>query len=437
MTTAAPSPAPSAEASSYRWYVLSVLLVVYMLNFLDRQIFAVLQEQIRADLGFSDLQLGLLGGTMFAVFYAIAGLPIAFLADRTNRVRVIAVSCATWSLFTAACGLAAGFWTMALARIGVASGEAGGVSPAYSVMSDYFEPEKRGLAFGLFSIGAPLGLAFGAALGAAIAAALGWRMAFILIGLPGVALGLWLALTVREPRRGAFDSPASQNAAITKPRPLDAARAVFTTPSLLLITIGASATSFAGYGFFQWTPSFLIRSQGLTEVAIATALAPVLLLGAIGAIAGGWMADRFGKKRASAYGLIPAIALLTCAPFLACALLTHNGAVSLAFIAVPALLNFLWIAPALAAMQNLAHAGIRATVAAIMAFFNNLIGFGLGPLAIGATSDALAGRLGEADGLRYALFIAALGYLVAGLIFLLVAYRLPRDLARRGEQGQA
>ena len=432
MTTAAPPPAQSADRGGYRWYVLSVLLVVYMLNFLDRQIFAVLQEQIRADLSFSDLQLGLLGGTMFAVFYAIAGLPIAFLADRTNRVRVVAVSCAAWSLFTAACGLANGFWTMALARVGVASGEAGGVSPSYSVLSDYFAPEKRGLALGLFSIGAPLGLALGAALGAAVAAAVGWRLAFIAIGLPGIALAIWLAATVREPARGVFDVAREDAQSVDKPRPTDALRAVVTTPSLLLITLAAALTSFAGYGFFQWTPSFLIRAQGLSEIAIATALAPVLLLGVVGAVLGGWLADRFGAARPSAYALIPAATLLICAPLLAAALMTTSGAASLAFIAGPALLNFMWIAPTLAAVQNLSHAGIRASVAAIMAFFNNLIGFGLGPLAVGATSDALSAELGAADGLRYALFIACAGYVLAGLVFLLAARTLRGDWERRG-----
>ncbi len=418
-----------ADAPSYRWTVLSLLLATYLLNFLDRQIFSVLQEQIRADLGFNDLQLGLLGGTMFAVFYAIAGLPIAYLADRTHRVRVIAASCAAWSGFTALCGLAGGFVTMALARVGVAVGEAGGVSPSYSVLSDYFEPEKRGLALGLFSIGAPLGLAAGAAAGAAIAAVLGWRWAFILLGAPGLMLSLMILWRVREPERGRLDPTPDANA--PAPRPLDALRIVWSTPSLRWITFGAAAVSFAGYGFFHWAPSFLQRSQGLTEMQIATMFAPTLVLGVAGSLMGGVLADRYGVKSPAAYGLIPGAAIVVAAPFLIASALVEGGRASIALISIPVLLNFMWIAPALAAAQNLATPHTRALVAAIMAFFNNLVGFGLGPLAVGAISHALTPEHGAAEALRVAMVCAAVAYALAGGFFLAAARTLPGDSARR------
>ncbi|XBQ15211.1 MAG: MFS transporter [Oceanicaulis sp.] len=409
------------------WIALSALLVVYLVNFMDRQLFAVLQEEIRADLNLSDSQLALLGGTMFAVFYATLGLPLAWLADRTNRIRLIAISCAVWSVFTALSGAATNFLTMALARIGVASGEAGGVSPSYSVISDYFPPARRGLAIGIFTIGAPLGLMAGTALGALIADTLGWRWAFVLLGLPGVLLAIVLAVLVKEPERGRQD-PEAQTAAPL--RPLDAVRAVFGTPTLLLLTAAAAATSFAGYGLYQWAPSFLIRSQGLSLETVGVFLAPIFALGLIGAVGGGAIADRLGQKRPSAYAFVPALALLIAAPFHIAALSVADGRASLALLVVPTILSYAWIGPGLAAAQTLSRPEIRASVAAIIGFFNNLIGFGLGPLLIGAISDWLRPSLGEGEALRIALLCGMIVYVLAALLFLAAAVTLPRDLAR-------
>ncbi|KAA5804597.1 MFS transporter [Alkalicaulis satelles] len=423
-TTAAPqvdSPANSA------WTALFMLGVVYLINFMDRQLFAVLQEDIRADLALSDTQLALLGGTMFAVFYATLGLPLAWLADRTNRVRLIAACCAVWSVFTALSGMAAGFWTMAVARIGVASGEAGGVSPSYSVISDYFPAGRRGLAIGLFSIGAPLGIAAGSALGAFIAASLGWRWAFILLGIPGLFAALALVMLVREPRRGRLDGPVKAG---PPPLPLDAARAVLASPTLILLTLAAACTSFAGYGMYQWLPSFLIRSQGLMMAEIGQFLAPLFLLGVLGAIGGGWLADRFGRTHPAAYALIPGIAVAIMTPFFLAALMADSGYVSLVLLAIPISLAYAWLGPGLAAVQTLSKAEHRATTAAIIAFFNNLIGIGLGPLAIGAISDWLRNFMSEGEALRYALMAGVVMFILAAGLFTAAAFTLRREIAR-------
>lgn len=421
-----PDASRDADAPAGRaWMALIVLGVVYLINFMDRQLFAVLQEDIRADLGLNDTQLALLGGTMFAVFYATLGLPLAWLADRTNRVRLIAACCVVWSAFTALSGMAAGFWQMALARIGVASGEAGGVAPSYAVISDYFPAGRRGLAIGLFSIGAPLGIAAGSALGALIAAALGWRWAFILLAMPGLVAAAALVILVREPRRGRLD-PAVE--AITVPRPFDAARAILASPTLILLTLAAAATSFAGYGMYQWLPSFLIRSQGLVMAEIGQFLAPLFLLGVIGAIAGGWLADRFGRTHPAAYALIPAITVLTMAPFFLAALMAGSGYVSLVFLAVPISLAYAWLGPGLAAVQTLSRPEHRATTAAIIAFFNNLIGIGLGPLAIGALSDFLKDHMSEGDALRYALMAGVAMFLVSAALFFAAAATMRREV---------
>jgi predicted MFS family arabinose efflux permease len=408
-----------------------VLIIVYLVNFMDRQLFAVLQESIRADLNLSDSQLALLGGTMFAIFYATMGVPIAWAADRTNRVRLIAIACAVWSLFTALSGLATNFFQMALARIGVATGEAGGVAPSYSVISDYFPPSRRGLAIGLFTIGAPLGLMAGTFLGAWIADALSWRWAFILLGLPGLLLAVGLVLIVKEPKRGALDAPAQSDA--PAPKPLEAVRVVLCTPTLLLLTLGAAATSFAGYGLYQWIPSFLQRSQGLSLDDVRIFLSPLFLLGILGAIGGGWIADRLGKTRPSAYAFVPAISIGVSAPFFLAAMLVTDGGLSLMLLAIPIMLGYAWLGPGLAAAQTLTRPAMRATMAAIIGLFNNLIGIGLGPLFIGFISDSLAPSIGEGEALRIALACGVAVFLLAAGLFAAAGVTLKRDLDRMSQ----
>jgi predicted MFS family arabinose efflux permease len=427
-TNAGAKPAPVGAAG---WTALGVLLVVYLVNFMDRQLFAVLQEQIRADLGLTDWQLGLLGGTMFAVFYATIGLPIAWLADRTHRVRLISGACAVWSLFTILSGAATGFLTMAAARVGVASGEAGGVSPAYAVLSDYFPRSRRGLALGIFTIGAPLGLMAGTILGALIADALSWRWAFVILGLPGFALAAAMLVLVREPERGRLDPPLPAH--MTKPRPFDAARAVLKTPTLLLLTAAAAATSFGGYGLYQWIPSFLQRSQGLALESVGALLGPIFLVGVLGAVGGGWIADRLGRTHVSAYAYVPAASLALAAPCFLIAILARDAQTTIALLIFPVALSYAWLGPGLAAVQTLTSSHLRASTAAIVGFFNNLIGFGLGPLCVGALSHLLQAHMGEGEALRIAMAAAAMSLLVAAALFFAAGLTLKRDLERLGQ----
>lgn len=424
-----PSQAPrtaDTPVSAAGWGALVALLLVYTINFMDRQLFAVLQEEIRVDLGLQDWQLGLLGGTMFAVFYASVGLPIAWLADRTHRIRLISAACAVWSVFTALSGAATSFATMALARIGVAAGEAGGVSPSYSVLSDYFPKARRGLALGVFTIGAPVGLMIGTVLGALVSDAFSWRWAFVILGLPGILVGALLLLFVREPQRGRLDLQASNTAPAV--RPFDAAKAVLTTPTLLLLTAGAAATSFGGYGLYQWIPSFLQRSQGLALDTVGALLGPVFLVGILGAVGGGWIADRIGRTHISAYAYVPAISTALASPGFMAAVLVRDGQLSLLLLVLPVSLSYAWLGPGLAAAQTLSNPQMRAQTAAIIAFFNNLIGFGLGPLFVGALSDVLQAHLGEAEALRMAMVAASASLLVAAALFLAAAQTIKRDL---------
>ena len=427
-TSASPRPESVGAAG---WTALGALLIVYLINFMDRQLFAVLQEQIRADLGLSDWHLGLLGGTMFAVFYATLGLPIAWLADRTHRIRLISAACAVWSLFTAASGAASGFFTMALARIGVAAGEAGGVSPSYSVLSDYFPKTRRGLALGIFTIGAPVGLMTGTVLGALIADALSWRWAFVILGLPGVLIAGGLLVLVREPERGRLDpSPSGDR---PSQRPFDAARAVLASPTLLLLTAAAAATSFGGYGLYQWIPSFLQRSQGLPLETVGALLGPIFLVGIVGAVGGGWLADRIGRTHVSAYADVPAVAMALASPFFLAAILVRDGQLSLLLLVIPVSLSYAWLGPGLAAVQTLSQANVRSQTAAIVGFFNNLIGFGLGPLFVGALSDLLRESMGEGEALRMAMAAAAASLLIAAGLFFIAGRTMKRDLERAAQ----
>lgn len=407
------APAPESRA---RWYVLGLLLLIYSVNFMDRQLFAVVQERIRLDIGLADWQLGLLGGTMFALFYATLGLPLAWVADRANRVQLIALSCTVWSGFTALTGFSSTFLHLALTRIGVASGEAGGVAPSYSVLSDFFEKHQRGLVMGLFSVGAPLGLMAGTLLGALLTDALSWRWAFFILALPGLVLAAILYLTVREPLRGRLDGvPAGPQ---TEAGMIAALRHVSREKSLALFTAGAACTSFAGYGLYQWVPTFLQRTQAMDLEQVGLFLAPVFIFGMAGSVLGGWVADKLAPHVRGAYGLVPGIAQLIAAPLFVAALMAPSGTATLLLIVAPTLLAYVWIGPTLAAAQNLSHASIRASVAAIIAFFNNLIGFGLGPLAVGAVSSWFTPALGEAEALRWALIWAIAIYVLGAVLFL-------------------
>lgn len=211
VASSAPPSVPLARPGARAWVVLAMLCFVYVLNFLDRQLLSILAKPIQDDLGVTDGQLGLIGGLYFAVFYCVISIPVAWLADRTNRVRVLSIACALWSAATVACGMAATYPQLVAARMAVGVGEAGGVPPSYAIITDYFGPGQRGTALGLFNLGPPLGQAMGVAFGASIAAAYSWRSAFLVLGVVGIATALIVWIFVREPKRGALD-PALNDA---------------------------------------------------------------------------------------------------------------------------------------------------------------------------------------------------------------------------------
>jgi predicted MFS family arabinose efflux permease len=404
--------------------VLAMLVLVYTFNFIDRQIVGILAVPIKADLGLTDTQLGLMGGLAFALFYTLLGIPIAMLADRSNRTTIMTVALVVWSAMTAVCGFAQNFWQLFLARLGVGVGEAGGVAPAYSLVADYFPPHQRARALGVYSFGVPIGSALGIVFGGVIASLVDWRTAFIVVGVAGVLLAPIFKLVVREPRRGRFDAGGRAAAPVSF---REVMRTLFSKPSFWGLSFGASASSMMGYGMFFWLPSFFVRSYGLTLLDASLYYGAILLVGGIAGIwLGGSLADRFGAARKRAYAIIPAVAFLATIPFYVAAVTSSSLVLSFALFLVPTALGLVWLGPVLSSIQHVVPPHMRATASAIFLFVNNLIGIGLGTVALGALSDALSVRFG-ADSLRYAILAGTVFYVIASSLFLLSAKRLERD----------
>jgi MFS family permease len=406
--------------------VLLILLLAYIFNFIDRQIIGILAVPIKAELQLTDTQLSLMGGIAFALFYSGLAIPIAWLADRSSRVNIIAVSVALWSLFTAACGLAQNFWHLFLARMGVGIGEAGGVAPSYALVSDYFPRAKRARALAFFSLGIPIGSALGVFFGGWIASHLDWRSAFLIVGLAGLPAALLVRLGISEPVRGGFDSAGGEAAEPAPPFPV-VARTLATTPSFWLLSFGAASGSILGYGLIFWLPSFFTRSFGLALNEIGWFYGSIVLVGGMaGTWLGGWLGDRAGPDRPGAYALIPAICFTIAAPAFAIGLFAPSLVLGWILFAIGQMLALAWLGPVIAAVQHIVPPNMRATASASFLFINNLIGIGFGIFFLGFMSDAMVEAHG-ADSLRYSILYGLGFYLLSAAIYLLAARRLPKD----------
>lgn len=399
--------------------VLSLLLLAYIFNFLDRQILGILAGSIIADLKLTDAQFGAIGGLAFALLYSILGVPLALLADRTSRSRVIAAAVAVWSAFTALCGTAASFGQLFFFRLGVGVGEAGGVAPAYALIADYYPPKRRARALAIFSLGIPLGLASGTLIGAYLAAWVDWRAAFITMGVAGLILAPIMLLFVRDLPRSAAASaspPLSRTFAI-----------VARKPAFWLMAAAASCSSLAGYGLALWTPSVLERSFGFSLIERGHFLASIFLIGGTaGVFAGGWLADRLGQADRRWYARLPAIAWLITAPTFAIGLMSPDPWMAWPLLLIPNALNILWLGPVTTAVQHLVPQPMRSTASASFLLINNLIGLGVGPMLIGALSVMFTGRFGT-ESLRYAAVSVVGFYLVAALLMMFAVRRLAQD----------
>ena len=414
----------NTKSPAYRAYVMFILVVVYTFNFIDRQIVGILAVPIKADLGLTDTQLGLMGGLAFALFYTGLGIPVAILADRWKRTWIMTAALTIWSGMTAACGLANNFWQLFLARLGVGVGEAGGVAPAYSLISDYFPSHQRARALSVYSFGIPIGSALGILFGGYIASKIDWRYAFFAVGIAGILVAPIFKLTVAEPPRGQYDVKGPD---APSPTLAQIIRLLTHKPSFWIISLGAAASSMMGYGLFFWLPSFFVRSFGLELLEASVFYGAILLIGGIaGTWAGGYMADRFGAGKRGNYVIIPAIAFLCTIPLYMLAILSPNLTMTFFALLIPTGLGLAWLGPVLSAIQHVVPPTMRATASAIFLFINNLIGIGAGTVALGIISDNLEARFGD-DSLRYAILTGTGFYLVAAILFLASAKRLAKD----------
>lgn len=427
---------PGQTSVGYRYLVVWVLAIVYTLNFLDRQIVAILAEPIRKDLNLSDTQLGMLGGIAFAAFYTTFGLPVAWLADRAKRVWIISGACALWSLFTVLCGTATTFIQLALYRMGVGIGEAGGSPPSYSLISDYFPPEKRGVGLAIYSLGVPVGSMIGAFAGGRIAEAFGWRTAFYVMGLPGIALALLVLILIREPKRGALDALSAGAVEHAKAPPLfEAIGGFFQQRTLVLVAISSAMSAFVGYAGLNWNAPFLIRVKGMTLGEVATYYALVLgITGMIGTFGAGWLVDRLSVRDRRWFAWVPAIAFTITIPFWVGMILAPSWPMALACIAVPALLNNMYLAPALTVVQNAVQPARRTISGAVLLFVLNLVGLGVGPVYVGRISDWAKPEYGEKSlNIGYAAVIPVI--VITILAHLAVAASIKRDVTRARAAG--
>ncbi|HVZ99476.1 MAG TPA: MFS transporter [Caulobacterales bacterium] len=429
LSSPAQAPLQDRLASAPRpgaWFVLGMLCFVYVLNFLDRQLLSILAKPIQDSLHVTDRQLGLIGGLYFAFFYCFIAIPVGWLADRTSRVRVLSLACAIWSGATMACGLAANYPQLVVARMTVGFGEAGGVPPSYAIVTDYFPPGRRGTALGIYNLGPPIGAALGIAFGASIAATFSWRHAFLVLGGVGLLAALAVALLVREPPRGGLDRAADAGAA-RKAGFWSTFTMFFSRPVLVLMALGGGATQFVTYGMGNFTTLFLMREKGMTLEEVAIYYALVVAIGMCGGIfISGWVVDRFTRRSKQAYALAPAISLTLAIPFYLAFVWAPEWRTALLFLIGPTFLNYFYLSSSVALVQEEVRPDQRVMSGALLLLVMNFIGLGLGPTYVGAASDFFRSTHPE-HSLQVALYTLTPFYVLAIALFLALARVLRRE----------
>ncbi len=426
--------------AGYSWFVVSAMMVTFTFSHMDRNIMSILLNSIKADLGLSDFEAGLMHGFAFAVFYVTLGLPIARAADRMNRVNIISLALVAWSAMTAFCGLAQNFTQLLIARMGVGIGEAGCVPPAQSIIADYIPKERRTFAMSLFAIGAPVGTLLGILVGGIVESYFGWRYALIAVGVPGIAVALAIKLTIREPVRGMADGV--QVGDTLPPSVLEVIQYIWSCRSLRHMIFASALIVFGGYGTAAWIPAFLERSHDLSTLQTSLWLGPVMLIGGVGgALFAGRLTDRLIERDVSWYAMVPAIATIIAVPFSTAIVLIPQTtyhffglqipsyAVAIPLLAVPGAALIAYIGPVNALMQRMVRLRMRAMTVAIFLFVTNLIGMGLGPVFIGLASDYFSVIFGD-EGLRVSLFTFLFVYVWASWHFLQARHNIADDLAK-------
>jgi MFS family permease len=408
----APAGGQSYGAPAYRGYVLISLTLVYTLNFIDRNLLGVLAQPIITEFGLSDTQYGFLNGPPFALFYALMGIPIAMAADRFNRVAIMALCIAVWSLMTALCGFASSFAFLLIARIGVAIGEAGGTPPSNSIIADYFKPKSRANALGIFAMGVTIGGALASGFGGIIVGLtdeavvsffasvgvgdiheqlgwgenFGWRFAFIALGLPGLVIALILFLTVKEPPRGYSDPPGAQR--VQKASIVETLKELGSKPTFWTMALGAALVAFVGYGLFGFQAPMMDRLHGMHPATFALQYGvPLALVSAVGTFLGGYLTQLFTPRSATAVAWIPAVGLLVAIPLYIWGFYTEPGVPQLVIWGAGAMMHYSYLGAQYTIGQGVVSQRSRASAIAILLFIIALIGNGLGPQIVGILSD--------------------------------------------------
>lgn len=459
-------------SKGYRSYVLTALLLIYILNFIDRGLLSVVAPAMKPELGISDTAFGLLTGFGFALLYTLVGIPLAQIAETRHRVWIMSVCVALWSLMTALCGLAdeivlgsvtiGAFWVLLACRVGVGIGEAGCTPPANSLIADYYPPSRRSTALGYYAMGVTLGTVLANLVGGPVTDAFGWRAAFLIVGLPGLLVAVVFKLTVAEPPRGYTDPPGTVRKA--KPRFAEAMQELMSKRAFWMMTAGATLAAFCGYGISSFQSLFINRTFGLTTGEAAVMInAPVGVASAIGTLATGWLAGRMSRRHPNAIAWLAGAGLILSVPFYLWAFTTTNLRIVLVALCVGGTIKYGYLAAQYTIGQGVVSAQVRATATAVMLFVVNLLGYGLGPLFIGAVSDAFfsmqVAQLGAAEltrqacegaaraglaaaaqdvcaiahpqSLQRALLVTALFYVPSGLCFLACCRWLQRDMVAK------
>jgi MFS family permease len=411
--------------------VFVILLFSSVLNFVDRQIVNILAEPIKRDLHLTDWQLGTITGFSFAVFYSLLGIPIARLADRGNRPRIIAVSVAVWSLFTVACGFSWTYAQMLLARVGVGCGEGGGTPPAHSFVSELTTPSNRSSALAILSLGTPIGAMIGLGAGGLLGDAVGWRLTFVIAGLPGLILAVVIILTIREPRKLApriTPQPLSQTIRELKGK-----------PAFWWIAAATASSAFVVNGQGAFYSSFFLLQHGHELTKLGWMVGPLGIIGVglgvmkgaggiVGTIAGGNLSDRLVKRDFRAYCIVPMWALILGAPSTALVLLIPSASAALLTLLVPSIVGAMLYGPTYAAVQTLVQPSTRATAAAVLLFVTNIIGLGLGPVVIGLLSDIFQRSMPRVLALQYSMLAVCPILLFGAFCFWMAHRHMGQDL---------
>ncbi|WP_170228076.1 spinster family MFS transporter [Denitratisoma oestradiolicum] len=425
-----PTPcSPKPVSPAYAHYVLALLTLVYVFNFIDRQILSMLIEPIKQEFGVSDTAMGLLTGFTFVVFYTLAGIPIARWADRSSRKFIIALSLTIWSAMTAACGMARNFTELSLLRVLVGVGEAGGNPPAHSLIADYFPPSKRATALSIYAWGVYIGAAIAFLAGGYLVSHYSWRMAFLVVGLPGILLAVLVALTVREVPRGLSEHRTHEIREEAVPLK-EVIRYLLGRRAFVFIALGASVQSLSGYGVLTWGPTFLSRVHHMPWTEIGVSMGWIIgLAGCFGAYFGGRLADRMGTRDARWYMRLPALQSALAIPFVVgFTLIPDQSLALLCFIPFYAL-GAMYVGPMFSMVQGLVQLRMRATASAILLFVVNMVGLGLGPLTVGLLNDYYFGAMHGPLAIRYSMLVVGLLGGMASLLFWQAARTLKEDLA--------